>query len=122
MVLAAYALPTQRPASWPGAATAASASGKLAPHKQAGGRIAQRQRARSNWKVNQGLWERKGLIGQYGSDFERTHAVHAIAATRSIWQAPSASCGRIVRRARNAPPPLPSPSPPRNTATMMQNV
>ncbi len=36
--------------SCPGEATAANASGKLAPHKIVGGRIAQKQRARSNWK------------------------------------------------------------------------
>ena len=37
MVLAAYTPPTSRPGSWPGSATDASASGKLAP-QSAGGR------------------------------------------------------------------------------------
>ncbi len=38
-----------------GRATAARASGKLAPQSSVGGRIAHRQRTRSSWKVCQGL-------------------------------------------------------------------
>ena len=45
-------------------ATAARASGKLAPHRHAGGRTAQRQRTRSSWKVYQGLGDSAGTIGQ----------------------------------------------------------
>ena len=44
--------------------TAASASGKLAPHRNAAGRTAQQTRTRSSWKVNHGLGDSDGLIGQ----------------------------------------------------------
>jgi hypothetical protein len=47
-VFAAYTFPIIRPASCPGEATAARASGKLAPHKIVGGSTAQKQRARSS--------------------------------------------------------------------------
>jgi hypothetical protein len=39
-VFAAYTVPTRRPGSWPGNATLARASGKLAPHNNAAGNIA----------------------------------------------------------------------------------
>jgi hypothetical protein len=47
-VFAAYTPPTSRPGSWPRSAAAAKASGKLAPHNSAGGKIAQVQRNRSS--------------------------------------------------------------------------
>src|SRR6266404_3268898 len=79
-VLAAYTLPTRTPASCPGAATAASASGKLAPHRIAAGSTAQKQRTRSSCIVYHGLVEIDGLIGQYGSESVSMKEVHAIAA------------------------------------------
>jgi hypothetical protein len=47
-----------------GDATAATASGKLAPQSSVGGRMAQRQRTRSNWKMCHGLTVSSGLMGQ----------------------------------------------------------
>ena len=46
---------TRRPDSGSVSAAAARASGKLAPQRSAAGRIAQRQRTISIWKVYQGL-------------------------------------------------------------------
>src|SRR5215471_13305242 len=54
-VFAAYTPPTRRPGSSPCDATAARAKGKLAPHKQAAGRTAHRQRTRSTSKLVHGL-------------------------------------------------------------------
>src|SRR3954449_13017914 len=49
-------------------------------------------------------------------------AVQAMAAVRSHWQAPSATCADAARRARNAPRPLPIPRPIRNTARIKEKV
>src|SRR5579872_3847012 len=68
IVLAAYTSPTSFPESCPADDAAASARGKLAPHNSAGGRIANTQRIRSSWKVNHGLFESSGLMGQLGSE------------------------------------------------------
>src|SRR5437879_2643562 len=89
-VFAAYTRPTSRPGSCPGVATAASASGKLAPQRQAAGSTAHRQRTRSSCRLNQGLCDSRGLIGQYGSDEASCQAVHEIATASSNWQNPSA--------------------------------
>src|SRR5262245_17338879 len=121
-VLAAYTPPTSRPASCPRAATAASASGKLAPHRIVAGRIAQRQRTRSIWKLNHGLREIEGLIGQYGRDFASAKALQAIAAASSSWHQPRAILGGNLPRERNEPTLLPIPNPTRNTARMMEKV
>ena len=67
-VLAAYTPPTSFAESCPGTATAASASGKLAPHRIAPGSITKMARIRSSWKLKTRLVEIDGLIGQYGSD------------------------------------------------------
>ena len=122
IVLAAYTPPTSRPGSWPRDATAASASGKLAPHRQAGGKTAHRHRTKSSWNVYQGLGESSGRIGQYGSEFEIMNAVQAIAATSSHWQTPSANRADAARRVRNAPRPPPIPRPIRKTARINENV
>src|ERR1043166_4538832 len=71
-VLAAYTPPTSRAGSWPRAATAASASGKLAPQRIAAGRTANIARTRSTWKLIHGFCTADGLIGQYGSDWLTT--------------------------------------------------
>ena len=63
-----------------------------------------------------------GLIGQFGSEAVITHAVHATAPASSNWHTPKASRGRRATRASNAPTLLPSPSPARNTARMIENV
>jgi hypothetical protein len=63
-VFAAYTPPTRRPGSVRPAATEASASGKLAPHRIAAGRIAQSVRTMSSWNVNQGLLDIDGSMGQ----------------------------------------------------------
>src|SRR5438270_13183429 len=49
-------------------------------------------------------------------------AVHAIAAVRSHWQAPSATRAVAARRARSAPRLLPIPRPVRNTARIKEKV
>ncbi len=67
-VLAAYTRPTSRPASWPGAAAAAIAIGKLAPHSSAAGRMVQAQRIMSNCSSTAGLLDNDGFTGQYGND------------------------------------------------------
>ena len=67
-VLAAYTPPTSRPGSWPFRATAASASGKLAPHKIGPGSTAHSPRTKSSWKLYQMSIEIDALMGQYGSD------------------------------------------------------
>ncbi len=114
--------PTIRPASRPREATAARASGKLAPHSKAAGRMAQVERARSIWKVNQGLVESTGLMGQYGSELASMQAVQATAPASSSWQQPRARRGRATPRTSAAATPLPIPKPARNTARMMENV
>ena len=67
-VLAAYTPPTSRPGSSPRLATAASASGKLAPHRIGPGSTAQNARTKSSWKLYQMLVVIDVLMGQYGSD------------------------------------------------------
>ena len=84
--------------------------------------MAQKQRARSSWKLNQGLLESDGLIGQKGRDFASIYAVHAMAAARRIWQQPRASRGCVLPRVRNDPILLPIPRPTRNTAKIIENV
>ena len=63
-VFAAYTAPTMRPESLCRGAAAASASGKLAPHRQAAGNTAHRQRTRSSWNVSHGLVLSRGSTGQ----------------------------------------------------------
>src|SRR5213078_3553458 len=67
-VFAAYTPPASRAASCSVVATAASASGKLAPHNTAPGSTTHRQRTKSSCIVNHGVVAIDGLIGQYGSD------------------------------------------------------
>ena len=76
----------------------------------------------SSWKVYQGLVEREGLIGQFGSELVIIHATQAAVAANNIWQKPSNSRGRVVVRDKNEPALLPIPSPIRNTARMIENV
>ena len=47
-----------------GSGTPAKASGKLAPQRQAAGKIAQKHRARSIWNPIQGLEDNPASIGQ----------------------------------------------------------
>ena len=109
-VLAAYTLPTVCPGSSPGRARAATASGKLAPQRIVGGRMAHRQRTISSWKVYQGLSVSSGLMGQYGSEVEMIHAVHAIPSVSSTCDQASARRGRTERSSME-PMPLPSSEP-----------
>src|SRR5271165_5003134 len=50
------------------------------------------------------------------------NAVQAMAAVRSHWQAPSATCADAACRASNAPRLVPIPRPIRNTARIKENV
>ena len=50
--------------NFPGTTTAAIASGKLAPQRNAAGKTATSERIRSIWNVIHGLDESDGLIGQ----------------------------------------------------------
>src|SRR6185369_4179897 len=94
--------PTSRAESPSLVEAAASANGKLAPHSSVGGKIAQRQRARSTWKVNHGLVESSGLIGQKGSEEPSMMAVQAMPSTSRSWQQPRAKRG-FTERAIIAP-------------------
>src|SRR5262249_32332087 len=78
-VFAAYTPPASRAASCSVDATAASASGKLAPQRIAAGSTTQRHRTMSSWNVYQGDVEIDGLIGQYVSDSVNWYAAHATA-------------------------------------------
>src|SRR5579872_4425882 len=78
-VFAAYTAPDSLAASCSLDATAASASGKLAPHRIAPGSTTQKQRTRSSWNVYHGDVEMDGLIGQYVSDSVSMYAAHATA-------------------------------------------
>src|SRR4051794_3004094 len=121
-VLAAYTPPASRAASCSLDATAASASGKLAPQSMAPGSTTQKQRTRSSCSVNHGVVAMYGLIGQYGSDSVSSYAAQATAAHRSSWHQPSARRGDALSRAIVAPTVLPIPSPVRNTARISANV
>src|SRR6266536_970669 len=68
IVFAASTRPTTAPGSSFDATTDASASGKLAPQRTAGGRTAHSARTKSSLKFSQMFVEIAGLIGQYGSD------------------------------------------------------
>src|SRR5688500_13643803 len=100
----------------------ASASGKLAPHRIAGGSTAKRQRARSSWKLIHGLVASDGFTGQNGIHADRTYDVHVMPATRSSWHQPNASRGRVSRGATIEPTLLPMPRPVRKTASTSANV
>src|SRR5207247_10967570 len=67
IVFAAYTPPTRRPASRPGVATLASASGKAAPHRIPGGSRAHNARTRASLKSHQTLDEDAGQMAQYGT-------------------------------------------------------
>src|SRR5437867_3429943 len=86
-----------------------------------GGRMAQRQRTMSSWKMYHWLVERSGLMGQYGRESAIMYAVQAIPRVRRSWHQPSASRGFTVRDTHD-PPTLPIASPIRNTARMMENT
>ena len=121
-VLAAYTPPTRRAGSWPRVATAASASGKLAPHRMAPGSITQMARIRSSWNVKDRLVEIDGLMGQNGSELPVAYAAQASAAQMPTWHHPSAILGLAAPRASADPRLLPMPSPVRNTARIIENV
>jgi hypothetical protein len=97
------------------------ASGKLAPHNSAGGRMAQKHRTMSSWKVNQGLVVRRGLMGQLGSELAIMYAVQATAKASRIWHHPRATRGRTERTSQE-PTVLPIARPIRKTASMMENT
>src|SRR5215475_1194372 len=84
-VLAAYTPPTSFAGSCPRAATAASASGKLAPQRMAAGSTANSARTLSTCRLIHGFWTADGLIGQYGSDPLITYAVHAMQTHNPTW-------------------------------------
>src|SRR5437868_7292538 len=92
-VFAAYTPPTSLAGSWPRAATAARARGKLAPQRIAAGRTVHSDRTMSNCIVNSGVFEIEGSIGQYGSDSMSIYAAHAIAAHSRTWHHASATRG-----------------------------
>ena len=121
-VFAANSRPTTCAWSPPKRATAASASGKLAPQRMAPGSTVQRQRAMSNWKLNHGLVEMDGSIGQYGIEVPIMMPAHATAAHTPAWHQPSAVAGRARLRASADPTLLPMPRPSRNPARMRENV
>src|ERR1051325_9070793 len=98
------------------------ASGKLAPHSNAGGSTANSERKKSTWKVIHGLGDSDGLIGQCGSDTASMNAVQAMPAASESWHHISATRGRTIPRASSAPALLPRPSPIRKTARMIENV
>ena len=77
-----------------GAATDASASGKLAPQRMAPGSTANSAAHQIELELEPGLGASDGLIGQYGSESVRMYAVHAIAAHSASWHQPSATRGR----------------------------
>ncbi len=102
-VFAAYTPPTSRPGSCPGVATAASASGKLAPHRIAPGSTTQRQRTTSSWKLYQGLVADRRVdrpVRQRGHEHVRRPAHRA--AEHHL--APSQRHARPGRGARNRRP------------------
>src|SRR5262245_37424453 len=107
---------TSLPESAAFSAAPASASGKLAPHNNAAGRTAHRQRTISIWNVYHGLVDISGFTGQYGSELESCHAVHAIATASAAWLHPSSARGCRAVRASIDPTAEPIPSPTRNTA------
>ena len=86
------------------------------------GSTTNRQRTRSSWKLNQGLVEIAGLMGQYGNDAISRYAAQAIAAQSSIWHQPRATRGRGDVRAIDAPTLLPMPRPSRNTPRISENA
>src|SRR5580700_5682098 len=97
------------------------ASGKLAPHSSAGGRMVHKQRAISSWNVIHGLSARNGSMGQYGREPAIMYALHAVPSASSNWQQPSARRGRTIRE-RYDPIQLPSAMPIRNTERMIENT
>ena len=103
-------------------ATEASASGKLAPQRMAAGSIAHNERTRSSWKVNHGLLDVDGSIGQYGSDCVSMYADQAMAPASSICTQASARRGRAMLRDSAEPTLLPMPRPKRNTARISEKV
>ena len=121
-VLAAYISPESRAGSSPSAAALAIANGKLAPHSSVGRKIVRIERKTSRSKLNHGLSDSHGSTGQNGSTCVTMYAVPAIDAARRIWQPPSANRGWPMCRTNNEPAPLPSHSPIRKTARMMENV
>mgnify|MGYP003352354253 CR=1 FL=1 len=76
-----------RPASCPRVVTAASASGKLAPHRIADGSTTQSARTTSNSKPTARLDVSVGLTGQYGSDSVSVRATSPDAAVRVTYAA-----------------------------------
>jgi hypothetical protein len=118
---AAYTAPTVLPESSPGRATAARASGKLAPHRIVPGRMAQQHRARSSWKVYHGLSESNGLTGQNGSDSFMAIADQAMPSVSKNLHQPSARRGRTSRTSAAATP-LPMAKPIKKTARMIEKT
>ena len=82
-VFAAYTRPTRRDVSSPRRAIAASANGKLAPHKTAAGSMASAPRTRSICRAYHALGANDGLMGQFGSATKMTAAAHAMATVSS---------------------------------------
>jgi hypothetical protein len=60
-------------------------------------------------------------MGQYGSEVEMIHAVHAMPSVSSTCDQARASRGR-TERSSIEPTPLPSARPIRNTARMMEKM
>src|SRR5689334_1899906 len=102
-----------------GVATQATARGKLAPQRIAGGRTAQRQRRKSSWKRFQGFRLIQGLMGQLGSQREMACADQAMANMRRNWQRPKRRRGETREREAAAAALEPRPRPRRKTARIM---
>src|SRR5204863_7343588 len=75
-VFAAYTPPTSRAGSWPRAATAARARGKLAPQRIAAGKTVHSDRTISNCIRNIAVIEIDGSMVQYGSDSVSIYTAH----------------------------------------------
>ena len=114
----------RRAPSWPRVATDASASGKLAPHRQAAGRIAQSAADEIDLELRPG---RRRQARVHRPQRHLRGDVPAGPGDRRDQQQPArcrarAAGSRVLPRDRTEPAPLPRPMPIRNTARMIENV
>src|SRR5579885_381722 len=107
------------------ATAAAHARGKLAPQSKVGGSRANKHRLMSTRKVSQGVPVSKVPFGRKGNQAAIRYAVQAMPAAAKIWLHPNvlrAKTGPGLERSSQEAPPLPSASPIRNTARMIENT
>jgi hypothetical protein len=86
------------------------------------GSTVQSVRATSIWKLNHGLVEMEGSIGQYGIEVPTMMPAHATATPTPAWHQPSATPGRAKFRASADARLLPIPRPSRKPARMSEKV